>query len=191
MPSGVYKHKKHSKKTKEKMKIAKKNNPSPSEFKKGYHPKTEFKKGYHPVTEFKKGHIVSIETKEKISIAKQGYHPVNEFRKGQLGNKHPAWKNGKIKIPQGYILVYILNHSFARGNHILEHRFVVEQQINRYLLPTEVCHHINEIKNDNRPENLMAFVNKSAHQRFHHNPDNVRSNEIIFDGRKLIKGEKK
>jgi len=56
---------------------------------------------------------------------------------------------------------------------------------NRYLLPQEKCHHLNDIKDDNRPQNLMAFTSESAHQRFHHNPRNVKPEEIIWDGRKL------
>jgi len=31
----------------------------------------------------------------------------------------------------------------------------------------------------------MAFINKSAHIRFHGNPNNVKPEEIIFDGRLL------
>lgn len=37
----------------------------------------------------------------------------------------------------------------------------------------------------------MAFKSESAHQRFHYNPNNVKSYEIIFDGRKLKKKVKK
>lgn len=52
-------------------------------------------------------------------------------------------------------------------------------------MPTEKVHHLDEIRNNNNPKNLMAFVSNSAHIRFHKNPNNVKPEEIIFDGRKL------
>ena len=52
------------------------------------------------------------------------------------------------------------------GNRPL-HRVVVEQFLKRKLRPNEQVHHINEIKNDNRIENLMLFPNKLEHIKFH------------------------
>ena len=121
-----------------------------------------------------------------MSIARKGCHPVTEVKKGQLGNNHPAFKSGRKKTTNGYVLIYKPEHPFRDNkNYVLEHRFIVEQQIGRYLLSEEECHHSNKIKDDNRPKNLMAFINHSAHLRFHNNPNNVKLEEIIFDGRKL------
>ena len=86
---------------------------------------------------------------------------------------------------EGYILVKCPNHPFADvDGYILQHRIVVENFIGRYLTPGETIHHLGN-KNDNRPQKLMCFKNHSAHMRFHHNPDNVKPSEIIFDGRLL------
>ena len=146
----------------------------------------QFKKGHHSATEFKKGYIVSKKTKEKMRIAHMGN--TNGFKKGQTGKKCLAWKGGKTKDKEGYFLIKKLGHPFRNNSgYVREQRLVVESQIGRYLIPKETCHHLNEIKDDNRPENLMAFSNQSAHVRFHKDPANVKPEEIIFDGRKLIK----
>lgn len=139
--------------------------------------------------------------RENISIAKQGFHPVTEFKKGhhpktefQKGSKHPFWKEGRRKDGDGYILILKPEHPFCDNlGYVREYRLVVEQQIGRYLKPEERVHHMGikyslktiENRQDNRPENLMAFTSISAHRRFHGNPNNVKLEEIIFDGRKL------
>ena len=62
---------------------------------------------------------------------------------------------------------------------------MVEKYLGRYLDSKWIVHHINNIRDDNRIENLMCFISISAHRRFHGNPNNVKPEEIIFDGRKL------
>ena len=68
-----------------------------------------------------------------------------------------------IKGPGGYILVFRPEHPFARMNgYVAQHRLVMEQVIGRFLDPSEVVHHKNGIRNDNRPENL-ELLNRSLH----------------------------
>ena len=138
----------------------------------GLIPKSAFKKGNIPWNKDKKGlQHPSEETKQKIGQAEQG-------------EKNSNWKGGRFKDAGGYILLKSRNHPFADNQgYVREHRLVVEKQIGRYLTPEEVSHH-RGAKDDNRPHRLMAFVNNSAHQRFEKG-SNVKSSEIVFDGRKL------
>ena len=103
------------------------------------------------------------------------------------GSNHPNWRGGRRKTPDGYIIILKTEHPFCNSHHyVCEHRLVVEEQIGRYLKPKEESHHINKIRSDNHPKNLMAFINKSAHRRFERGGI-VKSEEIIFDGRLLYK----
>ncbi len=50
--------------------------------------------------------------------------------------------------------VYIL----VDGNYLAEHRVVMEQKLNRSLVKSESVHHINGVRDDNRPENLELWI---------------------------------
>lgn len=106
--------------------------------------------------------------------------PWNKGIKGIfVGKKAGHWKGGKT-ISRGYILIYSPNHPFTnKDKSVMEHRLVVEKHIGRYLTPKEKVHHINRIKTDNRPQNLMAFVNHSAHRKFEMGKK-INPKEIIF-----------
>lgn len=48
-----------------------------------------------------------------------------------------------------------------------QHILVVERRIGRRLLPGEMIHHVNEVKTDNRDENLV-LMRVGEHTTFHH-----------------------
>lgn len=80
------------------------------------------------------------------------------------GAKSPSWRGGRIQTSDGYILVYAPSHPYAdKKGYLFEHRFVMERQLGRYLLPWEIVHHKNRVKNDNRGENLELFPNQYEH----------------------------
>lgn len=73
----------------------------------------------------------------------------------------------KIKN-NGYLYVSIPNHpnAIGEGHYVYEHRAVMENHLGRILDKSEVVHHINGIKTDNRIENLELLSN-SIHVKNH------------------------
>jgi len=67
------------------------------------------------------------------------------------------WKGGRMVNCDGYIAIYMPGHHRAHANHVLEHIYVWEQVHNRQLPQGWIVHHLNGIRNDNRPENLVAM----------------------------------
>lgn len=80
---------------------------------------------------------------------------------------HPSWKGGRRVNHNGYIEVRLPYHHRARGNgYVFEHIVVAEEKIGRNLKKNEQVHHINENKQDNRPENLVV-LDSAEHSRHH------------------------
>jgi len=85
------------------------------------------------------------------------------------GERHNMWKGGRVKTTQGYIHIYYSGKHLRKVNksYVPEHILVAESTLQRKLTKSEAIHHINEIKHDNRPENLYLFSSESAHQHYH------------------------
>ena len=58
----------------------------------------------------------------------------------------------------GYVRVHDRDHPRSCGGFVLEHIKVMEAAIGRPIPKTEYVHHINGVRNDNRPENLELWV---------------------------------
>jgi len=87
------------------------------------------------------------------------------------GSEHCQWKGGRIKTPQGYIRVWLdpnseLYEMADKQGYVYEHRLVMAQHLGRCLLPSEVVHHINGMRDDNRIENLELFPSTRKHSLF-------------------------
>ncbi len=87
--------------------------------------------------------------------------------KSQKGENNPAYNGGKY-ICNGYYVIFKPEHPNRDvKNMILEHRFVMELKIGRYLNKGEVVHHIDKNTLNNHPDNLMLFKNQSEHTKHH------------------------
>lgn len=70
--------------------------------------------------------------------------------------------------PDGYVWVWMPDHPDAhRNGRLPEHRLVAEQVLGRRLRSDEDVHHRNEVRHDNRPENLEVLPH-SDHKRLRH-----------------------
>jgi len=89
------------------------------------------------------------------------------------GEKHPSWKGGKTKTTDGYIWIYNPSHPNSnKQGYILEHRFVMSKALRRPLKRSELVHHLNGIRIDNRIKNLF-ITDESNHCKIHlpHGPN--------------------
>lgn len=95
------------------------------------------------------------------------YSTISEFKKGQNPELHWNWKGGKQKTFHGYIYIHAPKHPNANSRgYVMEHRLIYEKFLGRYLKKTEVIHHINAVKNDNRLKNLLLFKNQKEHMTY-------------------------
>lgn len=79
--------------------------------------------------------------------------------------------NVKKRIKKGdYVYVLVPEHPKSTKNgYVLEHRIVVENHLGRMLEPSEMVHHRNHDKKDNRIENL-ELMTQSEHAKLHAPP---------------------
>lgn len=85
-----------------------------------------------------------------------------------------GWKGGTTIDREGYLAVLRPDYPGATKNgYILVHRMVYEESRGVRLPKDVLVHHINGVKDDNRPENLVAFT-RVEHRRAH-----TIANEVI------------
>jgi hypothetical protein len=91
-----------------------------------------------------------------------------------IRERNHRWKGGRYKNRNGYIMVRLIRGDFfwsmtQKNKHpkgrgvVAEHRLIMARHLKRCLLPWEVVHHRNGIKDDNRIENLELLPTSKLH----------------------------
>lgn len=102
---------------------------------------------------------------------------INWISEGQWGEHNPNFSGGQYVDDKGYLRVLRPKHPYTNKGYVYMHRLVMEEHLKRYLQTWESVHHINEIKLDNRLENLF-LTTVPEHSAIHR------------EGRKLSKKHK-
>ena len=76
------------------------------------------------------------------------------------------WGKGLTKDSKGYVLVLAPQLAPPSSKYIRRARLVMQKKLGRVLKSTEITHHKNRIRDDDRPENLSLFT-RSTHASFH------------------------
>ena len=67
-----------------------------------------------------------------------------------------------------YYAIYNANHPRQNQNYVFVHILLAERLLERPLTKTEIVHHKNRDKLDNRFDNIYIFKDKADHARFHY-----------------------
>ena len=73
---------------------------------------------------------------------------------GSNGENNHNFTGGKYVDDKGYVRVLRPRHPNNIAGYVYEHRLLMEEFLGRQLKSWETVHHINEIKEDNRVENI-------------------------------------
>jgi hypothetical protein len=104
----------------------------------------------------------------------------------RTGEKHHNWKGGKM-MRSGYVMLLRPDHPRAnRDGYVLEHILVWEQAHGKPLPKGWIVHHLNGIKNDNRPQNLPAMPNKKHYLVLQAKAKRIQELEALLNGQSQL-----
>ena len=99
------------------------------------------------------------------------------------GRHSPNYKGGRLTKRSGYVYAWAPGYPGTNGGYALEHRLVWEHYHKKQLPKGYVVHHLNGIKNDNRPENLAAL--KAGEHTNQTEPYKKRIRQLEIENRQL------
>lgn len=95
------------------------------------------------------------------------------------GNNASGWKGGIIKTAEGYVFIYSPEHSGGRNSPYVRRSHLVWEQVHNKPLPKGwIVHHLNGIKDDDRPENLVGMPSKKHSLVLQARAERIRKLEI-------------
>ena len=128
---------------------------------------------------------------------KRGKPPHNKGKKlppEKKGKNHPSWKGGTFLSSDGYVMRYVGKRSGCGWeSYKKEHILIAEELLDRKLTRSEVVHHIDGDKTNNKVDNLH-ITDSAGHRLAHASLQEVayvlyRSGIIGFDkGSYYLKG---
>jgi hypothetical protein len=84
------------------------------------------------------------------------------------GSANPRFKGGRYTAANGYVFVYRPDHPNAdKRGYVREHVLIMSESIGRAIACGEVVHHRNEVRGDNRIDNL-ELMTRGRHHSHHH-----------------------
>ena len=104
-------------------------------------------------------------SKERYEKVAESIKKNIKSHKYKRGSDVHNWNGGITVNVHGYIMQRV------DGKQVPQHRHMMEVHIGRKLTDDEVVHHINEIKDDNRIENLQIMT-RAEHARHHAKQNN-------------------
>jgi hypothetical protein len=89
--------------------------------------------------------------------------------RGRNREKSVNWKGGRRKDKDGCILIKDPSHLRADSytGYVYEHILVAEKALGKPLTIDIIVHHFNEVRSDNRPENLVICQDENYHRLLH------------------------
>lgn len=106
--------------------------------------------------------------------------PTSSTCQSTAGNESGNWTGGKTYHKSGYVMRRTPGHPRARGKspYVFEHVLVMKEVLGRHLVEEESVHHLNGVKDDNRPENLGLWVRPQ--------PSGIRASDAVAWAREIL-----
>lgn len=115
---------------------------------------------------------VKIKNRENPTDMRQNIEKAlkKKYPNGRFGKDAANYRGGRVmRGPKAaYWAILSSGHPNAdKTGYVMEHRLVMEKHLGRLLKKTEIVHHKNGIKTDNRIENLELLKDRGTHIREH------------------------